>query len=86
MLLQWPIANIRVEYSRRTWSVRGNKLFPLLRSSRNVTQEKSISTKKRKGWIMYATYNERVALVVQIMQLDRRALCFVLAESRARYS
>jgi len=36
--------------------------------------------------MMYATYNKRAALVVQLMQLDRRALCFVLAESRARYS
>jgi len=85
MLLQWPIANIRVEYSRRTWSVRGNNVFPLLKSSRNVTERASKGAKSNSR-IMYATYNERVALVVQLMQLNRRALCFVLAESRARYS
>ena len=43
MLLQWSIVDIRVEYSGRTGSVTGNNVFPLLKSSRNVTQEKSIS-------------------------------------------
>jgi len=66
MLLQWPIVSIRVEYSGRIGSIRGNNLFPLLKSSRNVTQRASKGAKS-KSLIKYATYNKRAALVVQLM-------------------